>query len=253
MTDDDYFLDIDATSDEDQRNDTSLEPSVKYAVYVNPHTGVASLGHLIERQLDRSRRREIRLPQTIEASARASRKRLRDHAVFHQLGACLVLTYAQLPDNPRQDVEKFIRRVRAFYPGRLHYAVVTEGSDELGATRIHHNVLLPASPHLTEIAASWPHGGVFIGINPTDYGIRRAVNYVSKAFARPAGLSARFMKSKSKIPKPSKQVFNNKEEAEAAVMKVLPEDASGVSVYEPRCGDRKIFYWDVNPHQIEDV
>jgi len=253
MTKGDHALDDDTTSDEDQRNDTFLEPSVKYAVYVNPDTGVASLGHLIERQPDRGPRREIRLPQTIEASARASKKRLRDHAVFHQLGACLVLTYAQLPDNPKKDVEKFIRKARAYYPGRLHYAVVTEGSMEPGTTRLHHNVLLPASPHLTKIAESWLHGGVFIGINPTDNGIRRMVNYVSKAFARPTGLSARFMKSKSKIPKPSKQVFNNKEEAEAAVMKVVPEDASGVSIYVPRCGDRKIIYWDVNPHQIEDV
>jgi hypothetical protein len=135
----------------------------------------------------------------------------------------------------------------------MHYAVVTEGSVEPGGIRIHHNVLLPANRDLIAIAEHWPHGDVFIGINPTDSDIRKMVNYVTKAFARPSGLGARFIKSKSKIPKPVKQVFNNKSDAEAALTSKIPDGATGVSVYLPRCGDRKIVYWDVNPHQIEDV
>jgi len=186
----------------------------------------------------------------MESSARASRKRLRDHAVFHQLGACVVLTYAEFSTDPKNDVRKFIRKARLHYPDRLHYAVVTEGSLEPGGIRLHHNVLLPANPNLVAIAENWTHGDVFIGINPTDSDIRRMVNYVSKEFVRTTGLGARFIKSKSKIPKPSKQVFNNKDDAEAALRARIPENATGVSAYNPRCGDRKIVYWNVNPDQF---
>jgi hypothetical protein len=169
------------------------------------------------------------------------------------LGACVVLTYAEIPADPRKDVERFIREARSFYQNRLHYAVVTEGSVEPGGIRIHHNVLLPANPDLLRVAEIWTHGDIFIGINPSDYDIRRMVNYVSKAFTRQSGLGARFMKSKSKIPKPSKQVFNNKNDAEAALIGKIPEGATGVSVFEPRCSNRKIVYWDANPRQIEGV
>ena len=219
---------------------------IKYVVYSNPHTGAGSLGDLKQGGPNRYPRREERLPQTSQASARASRKRLRDHAVYRQLGACLVLTYAELPSNHERDVEKFIKEARAYYPNQLHYAVVTEGLDPSGGIRVHHNVLLPASPHLAKIAANWIHGGVFIGINPTDSAIRRMVNYVTKEFVRSSGLGARFMKSKSKVPKPIKEVFNDKDDASAALMAKLPKEATGVSIYDPRCSGRKIIYWDVN-------
>jgi len=253
MTENGKHLDNDTSYDDSLRNNPHLENRGKYALYDNSHTGVASLGPLVERQPSRSPRRETRLPQTVGSAARASRKRLRDHAVLHQLGACVVLTYANVSPDPRKDVEKFIKKARSHYPSRMHYAVVTEGSVEPGGIRIHHNVLLPANRDLIAIAEHWPHGDVFIGINPTDSDIRKMVNYVTKAFARQSGLGARFIKSKSKIPKPVKQVFNNKSDAEAALMSRIPDGATGVSVYEPRCGDRKIVYWDVNPHQIEDV
>ena len=253
MNSDGKHLDNDMSYDDPQQDNPRLEHSGKYAVYCNPCTGVASLGRLNEHQPDRNPRRKIRLPQTIKAAARAARKRLRDHAVLHQLGACVVLTYAQVSPHPRKDVDQFIRKARAHYPDRLHYAAVTEGSLDSGGIRIHHNVLLPASPDLIAIVENWPHGDVFIGINPSDADIRRMVNYVTKAFARPSGIGARFIKSKSKTPEPVKQVFNNKSDAEAALMSKIPDGATGVSVYEPRCGDRKIVYWDVNPHQIEDV
>ena len=93
--------------------------------------------------------------------------------------------------------------------------------------------------------------GVYIvGINPTDSDIRRMVNYVTKEFVRSSGLGARFIKSKSKVPKPKKEIFNNKEDAEAALLANIPKNATGISVYDPRCGDRKIYYWDTNPHQM---
>ena len=222
----------------------------KYVVYSNPYTGMGSLGYLKQGGPNRYPRREERLPQTSQASARASRKRLRDHAVYRQLGACLVLTYSELPTNPKRDVEKFIKEARAYYPNQLHYAVVTEGLDPSGGIRVHHNVLLPASPNLLVIACNWMHGDVFIGINPTDIDIRRMVNYVTKEFVRSSGLGARFTKSKSKVPKPKKAIFNFKEDAEAALMAEIPKDATGISIYDPRCGGRKIIYWDVNPHQM---
>ena len=251
MNEDGKHLDNDTSYDDSPRKNPDLENTVRYAVYDNPHTGVASLGPHVERQPARGPHRETRLPQTIASAARASRKRLRDHAVLHQLGACLILTYAEVPADPRKDVERFIRKARSHYQDQLHYAVVTEGVVEPGGIRIHHNVLLPANPNLLKIADNWTHGDVFVGINPTDYDIRRMVNYVSKAFERESGFGARFIKSKSKIPKSSKQIFNNKNDAEAALISKIPEGATGVSVYEPRCSNRKIAYWDVNPHQIE--
>jgi hypothetical protein len=130
---------------------------------------------------------------------------------------------------------------------------VTEGSVEPGGIRLHHNVFLPASPYLAAIAYIWTHGDVFIGINPSDDCIRRAVNYVTKEFVRAEGLGARYFKSKSKVPKPQKQVFDNRDDAEAALVDKIPEGATGVSVYEPGCGYRKIVYRNVNPDQIEGV
>ena len=253
MTNHSLPLDKDTSPDERKGDGGHLESTAKYAVYANPYTGVASVGPLVERRPSRGPRRETRLPQTIQSAARASRKRLRDHAVFHQLGACLVLTYRQYPNDPNGDVERFVRKARPFYSGKLHYAVVTEGAVEPGGIRLHHNVLLPANPALTAIADNWPHGDVFIGINPTDHDIRRMVNYVSKTFARSKGVSARCKKSKSKIPKSSKQVFNNKAEAEASFLSKVPVNASGVSVYMPVSGNRQVVYWDVNPHQIEHI
>ncbi len=211
---------------------------------------MASLGAVKSGGPNRYPRREVRLPESILASARASRKRLRDHAVLHQLGACLILTYRELTTDPKKDVQAFIKKTKDYYPYRLHYAVTTEGSDVVGNTRIHHNVLLPASPQLAEIGSNWLHGDVFIGINPTDSDIRRMVNYVTKEFARYFGLGARYMKSKGKASKPIKEIFNNKEDAEAALMAKPPEDATGISIYDPRCGGRQIIYWDVNPHQM---
>jgi hypothetical protein len=248
MTNEHDPLDNDTSYDTERFKQANLEQHnyKKYVVYSNPHTGVGSLGDLKQGGPNRYPRREERLPQTSQASARASRKRLRDHAVYRQLGACLVLTYAELPSNHERDVEKFIQEARAYYPNKLHYAVVTEGLDPSGGIRVHHNVLLPASPHLAKIAANWIHGGVFIGINPTDSAIRRMVNYVTKEFVRSSGLGARFMKSKSKVPKPIKEVFNDKDDASAALMAKLPKDATGVSIYDPRCSGRKIIYWDVN-------
>ena len=181
MNNDHKPLDNDTFNDNEQIEPTSLEQNnnKKFVVYSNPHTGVGSLGMLKQGGPNRYPRRAERLPQTSQASARASRKRLRDHAVHKQLGACLVLTYAELPSNPKRDVEKFIKEARAYYPNRMHYAVVTEGLDPSGGIRVHHNVLLPASPHLAVIAGNWIHGDVFIGINPTDSDIRRMVNYVT--------------------------------------------------------------------------
>lgn len=252
MNNDHDPLDNDTFNDNEQTEPTSLEQNnhKKFVVYSNPHTGVGSLGVLKQGGPNRSPRRAERLPQTSQASARASRKRLRDHAVHKQLGACLVLTYAELPCNPKRDVEKFIKNAKFYYPNQMHYAVVTEGLDPSGGIRVHHNVLLPASPYLAVIAGNWTHGDVFIGINPTDSDIRRMVNYVTKEFVRSSGLCARFTKSKSKVPKPTKEIFSNKEDAEAALMRNIPKDATGVSIYNPQCGDRKIVYWDTKPNQF---
>ena len=222
----------------------------KFVVYSNPHTGVGSLGELQEGSPNRYPRRAIRLPQTSEASARASRKRLRDHAVYRQLGACLVLTYAELPTCSKKDVKAFLKKAKKYYSSHLHYAVVTEGGADETGIRIHHNVLLPASPNLFAIANIWTYGDVFIGINPTDSDIRRMVNYVSKEFDRSFGLNARFMKSKSKTPKSTRELFDSKDDAEAALFAKIPKDATGVSIYDPQCADRKIIYWDTNPNQI---
>ena len=76
------------------------------------------------------------------------------------------------------------------------------------------------------------------------------VNYVSKDFVRSFGLNARFMKSKSKTPKSLRELFDTKDDAEAALFAKIPTDATGVSIYDPQCADRKIIYWNTNPNQI---
>ena len=252
MNDANSPLDNDVTCDNGLEEQTHLEhdESGQYAVYIYPDTGAGSLGPVRKSELTRYPRRKIRLPQSVLASARASRKRLRDHAVRHQLGACLMLTYAALPTDPKGDVERFVRKAKNYYPYRMHYAVTTEGKDPSCGIRIHHNVILPASPHLADIAGMWPHGDVFIGINPTDRDIRRMVNYISKEFVRSSGLEARFIKSKFKAPKPLKKVFDNKDDAVSALISHIPSDATGVYVYNPHCAERVIAYWDVNKHQM---
>lgn len=224
-------LDNDTTYEKGETRDSLLDSGDDriYFVYNNLHTGVASLGVLRRSEPNRYPRRDVRLPATIKASTRASAKRIRDHAVIHQLGTCLTLTYAELPSDPQLDAKRFITKARTFYSQRLHYAVITEGGDIEGATRIHHNVLLPASPNMLKIAESWTHGNVFVGINPTDSDIRRMVNYVTKSFARSFGLGARYIKSRSKAPKPSKEIFNNIEDAKAALRATIPHNATGVS------------------------
>ena len=252
MNDANSPLDNDVTCDNGLEEQTYLEQdeSGKYAVYTCQYRGAGSLGPVPKGGLTRYPRRIIRLPQSVLASARASRKRLRDHAVIHQLGACLTLTYAALPTDPKGDVERFIRKAKNYYPYRMHYAATTEGKDPSDGIRIHHNVILPASPNLAEIGGMWPHGDVFIGINPTDRDIRRMVNYISKEFVRSSGLGARFIKSKFKAPKPLKEVFNNKDEAVSALIARIPSYATGVYVYNPHCAERIIAYWDVNKHQM---
>ena len=252
MTNNHEHLDNDTFYNTSETSETFLEQGDEtyYAVYDNPHTGVTSLGPLKTGGPHRNPRREIRLDSTTQSSARASRQRLRDHAVYRQLGACLVLTYAELPIDDKKDVERFLKKAQKYYPYRMHYAVVTEGGCNESEKRIHHNVFLPASPNLFLIAQCWTHGGVFVGINTTDKDIRRAVNYVSKEFVRSSGLNFRFKKSKSKTPKPVKEVFENRQDAEAALMAKIPKDATGVSIYEPGCAGRVIAYRDVNPHQI---
>lgn len=252
MTNNHEHLDNDTFYNTSETSETFLEQGDDsyYAVYDNPHTGVTSLGPLKTGGPNRNPRREIRLDSTTQSSARASRQRLRDHAVYRQLGACLVLTYAELPMDAKKDVERFLKKAQKYYPYRMHYAVVTEGGCNENEKRIHHNVFLPASPNLFLIAECWTHGGVFVGINTTDKDIRRAVNYVSKEFVRSSGLNSRFKKSKSMTPKPVKEVFENRQDAEAALMAKIPKDATGVSIYEPGCAGRVIAYRDVNPHQI---
>ena len=110
MNDANSPLDNDVTCDNGLEEQTHLEhdESGQYAVYIYPDTGAGSLGPVRKSELTRYPRRKIRLPQSVLASARASRKRLRDHAVRHQLGACLMLTYAALPTDPKSDVERFV-------------------------------------------------------------------------------------------------------------------------------------------------
>ena len=146
MTNSHEPLDNDTSYDTGKSKQVNLEQHnyIKYVVHSNPNTGVGSVGELKQGGPNRYPRRAERLPQTSQASARASRKRLRDHAVHRQLGACLVLTYAELPSNPKRDVEKFIKEAKTYYPNQMHYAVVTEGLDPRGGIRVHHNVLFPA-------------------------------------------------------------------------------------------------------------
>lgn len=83
MNNDHDPLDNDTFNDNEQIEPTSLERNnhQRFVVYSNPHTGVGSLGVLKQGGPNRYPRRAERLPQTSQASARASRKRLRDHAV----------------------------------------------------------------------------------------------------------------------------------------------------------------------------
>lgn len=240
-------------SDQQALNESNNCNSVTYApwaVYVTPNAGVASLEPTRDRHSPRSPRRAIRLKQTVKASARGSRAKLQKHAVGNQLGAVLTVTYRDLPDDPKKDVDQFLKNVRRFYGANFPWAIVSEGVTDSDEHRPHHHVMLPLCCQMDEVASQWTHGDVHIGINPTDNAIRRSVNYLSKTFERQTGSKPRYRRSRKGFVPTYRFDAGSEAEARAIVEMYVPLSAGEYVEIDPRCGGRRILYWETHPERF---
>jgi len=172
------------------------------------------------------------------------------HAVGNQLGAVLTLTYRELPDDPKKDVDRFLKDVRRFYGANCPWAIVSEGVTDSDEHRPHHHVMLPLCNQMYDVASQWPHGDVHIGINPTDNGIRRSVNYLSKTFERQTGCKPRYRRSRKGSVRTHRFDAGSEAEARAIAEMYMPPSAGEYIEINPRCGGRRILYWETHPEQF---
>ena len=159
----------------------------------------------------------------------------------------MTLTYRELPDDPSADVTAFIEDIRGFYPEPLHWVIVTEGVQEGSEHRPHHHVLIPLNPDLYKVACQWPHGDIHVGINPSDEGIRRAANYLSKEFERPTGDQPRFRASRGGRPKKKVVHASSLDEAINIANSQLPDGVEEYTSNYPGINGRITYYWERTP------
>jgi len=221
----------------------------EYSVVVTPDAGVGVLEPVRVRRSPRAPRRELPLAQTVQASIRNSRAALKRHAVSCQLSVCMTLTYREITDNARADLEDFLEKVRHFYPDGFQWASVSEtGSD--AAHRPHHHVMLPHNSQLLKIAEQWHWGAVHVGINTSDKGIRRTVNYLSRHFRSVDSGVRRFRRSKGIRARVFRHRAASLESAQAVIESYLPAANQEVEVWNPRCAGRRIVYWETKKAQL---
>jgi len=248
-------LDNDTTYDNQCSENNTLNPDadLAYVVYVRETSGTATIcpdGGPIRRRLSpRSDRNGSRLPQTVSSAGRQSRARVRNHAVSNRLGACITLTYREIPDNPDRDLSKFIRDIRHFYPSPMHWTSVTEGATEESEHRPHHHVLVPLGKHMHKVASQWPHGDIHVGLNLNDASIRCAANYVTKDFFREKGDKPRYRISRGGRTK--RKVFHagSLEEATEIALSYLPPDVDCFTSNAPGIHGRVTFYWETRDEE----
>ena len=229
-------------------NNMPLETGEGYVIFLRESAGTATIapddGDKRRVVSPRSEPRDVRLPQTVSSAGRQARARLRNHAVANSLGACLTLTYREVSANPAHDLSKFIRDVRNFYPAPMHWASVTEGTEEGSEHRPHHHVLLPLCSNLHKVASQWPHGDIHVGINVNDASIRCAVNYLSKEFDRESGEGPRFRSSRG--GRPNRVVIHaaSLEEATSVALSYVPAEIDTYTSNSPGIEGRVTFYWE---------
>ena len=249
-----YILDNDTTYDQtpsEINHHKTPDKATRYTVFVTADAGTASTVPERQRASPRAPQREIRLPQTISAAARRARATMRNFCVANKLGACITLTYRELPDDPKRDVDEFIEDVTPFYPEGMPWAIITEGDEETSEHRIHHHVVIPLCRQMHKVGSQWEYGDVHIGINPTAESIRCMVNYLSKEFERFTGSKHRYRKSRGNRPQTQAITVETEEEALAIALSYLPEGVDEYAVYDPQCGYKKIFYWEPHPTEPE--
>ena len=238
-----------------QNNHPSSETGEGYVIFLRESSGTATVApdDGVKRRVvsPRGERRAERLPQTVSSAGRQARARLRNHAVANSLGACVTLTYRELPTDPAKDLSKYIRDVRRFYSDPMHWASVSEGIEEGSEHRPHHHVLLPLCSDLHKVASQWPHGDVHVGINVNDASIRCAVNYLSKEFDRDSGEGPRFRSSRG--GRPSRVVFHasSLEEATSVALSYVPTEIDTYTSNFPGIEGRVTFYWETGLSVID--
>jgi hypothetical protein len=154
------------------------------------------------------------------------------------------LTYREMPSDPANDLSKYIRNVRNFYPDPMHWASVSEGLEEGSEHRPHHHVLLPLCSNLHKVASQWPHGDIHVGINLNDASIRCAVNYLSKEFDRDSGQGPRFRSSRGGRPNRVVIHAGSLEEATSAALSYMPAEIDTYTSNSPGIEGRVTFYWE---------
>lgn len=231
-----------------ENNTSSPDKSREYVVYVRETSGTATIcpdeNRDERRPSPRSDRNESRLPQTVSSAGRQSRARVRNHAVSNQLGACITLTYREVTQNPAEDLSKFIRDVRRFYPSPMHWVSVTEGTSEGSDHRPHHHVLLPLGQHMHKVASQWPHGDVHVGINLSDASIRCAANYVTKDFFREYGDQPRYRISRGGRTNRKVLHAGSLDEAIEIALSYVPPDIDAFTSNAPGINGRVTYYWE---------
>lgn len=231
-----------------ENNNQSLETADGYVIFLRESSGTATVApdEGVRRRVvsPRGERRAVRLPQTVSSAARQARARLRNHAVANRLGACITLTYRELPTDPANDLSKYIRDVRKFYPDPLHWASVSEGIEKESKHRPHHHVLLPLCSNLHKVASQWTHGDIHVGINVNDASIRCAVNYLSKEFERDSGERPRFRSSRGGRPNRVVIHASSLEEATSVALSYMPTEIDTYTSNFPGIEGRVTFYWE---------
>ena len=246
-------LDNDTTYGREQRIHQVIRSNYKetleeqpFDVVVTPDARVASLEPTRHRPSPRSPQRDVPLPQTSASSARQSRSRLMRHVVGQSLRVCMTLTYRVVSRTPDADLTEFIKDAKAHYPGGMEWASVTEGGTESDNSRLHHHVFLPMNEDLHKVASEWVHGDIHVGININDQSLRRAVNYVAKRFVNSEKGGTRYRRSRARrLIRIRRRVVGLTAAVDAISAFVDTRDDS-VRVMDPRCGNRRIVYWD-NP------
>lgn len=228
------------------------DKATRYTVFVTVGAGTASIVPERHRRSPRAPKREIPLLQTVLAAARRARATVRNFCVANNLGACITLTYRELPDDPKRDVDEFIEDVKRFYPKKMPWVIITEGEEETSEHRIHHHVVIPLCRQMHKVGSQWDYGDVHIGINPTAGSIRRMTNYLSKEFERLTGSKHRYRKSRGNRPQTQAITVETEEEALAIALSYIPEEVDEYTVYDPQCGYKKIFYWEPHSTELEE-
>ena len=228
------------------------DKATRYTVFVTADAGTVSTAPERHRRSPRAPKREIRLVQTILAAARRARATMRNFCVANNLGACITLTYRELPDDPKGDVDKFIKDIKPFYPENMPWVIITEGDEETSEHRIHHHVVIPLCRQMHKVGSQWDYGDVHIGINPTAGSIRCMANYLSKEFERLTGSKHRYRKSRGNQPQTQTITVETEEEALAIALSYIPEEVDEYTVYDPQCGYKKIFYWEPQSKELEE-